>query len=102
MEEGETLEECAVRETEEETRRKNHIERELEIVNYITSKGEEVELHLYLAIDDGEIDRIIAESDKEEVRWFFVDEIEKKLSFENLKNFWNNSKEKVLNVLNTK
>lgn len=102
LEEGETLEECAVRETEEETRRKNHIERELEIVNYITSKGEEVELHFYLAIDDGKIEREISEFDKEEMTWFLVDEVEEKLTFENLKNLWKNTKEKVLNLLNTK
>ena len=102
LEEGETIEECAVRETEEETGRKNHIERELEIVNYKTSKGEDVELHFYLAIDDGEIDRKIVESDKEEVSWFLLDEVEKQLTVENLKKFWNNSKEKVWNLLNTK
>ncbi len=102
LEEGETIEECAVRETEEETGRKNHIERELEIVNYKTSKGEDVELHFYLAIDDGKIEREISEFDKEEMTWFLVDEVEEKLTFENLKNLWKNTKEKVLNLLNTK
>lgn len=102
LEKGETLEECAIRETEEETGRKNHIVEELETVNYVTSKGEDVELHFYLSIDDGEIDRTIAEEDKEEIKWFFVDEVAEKLTFENLKRFWNNSKIKVLNLLNTK
>ncbi len=102
LEEGETLEECAIRETEEETLRKNHIVEELETVRYITSKGEDVELHFYLSIDDGEIDRTIAEEDKEKIKWFFVDEVAEKLTFENLKRFWNNSKIKVLNLLNTK
>ena len=102
LEEGETLEECAIRETEEETLRKNHIVEELETVRYITSKGEDVELHFYLSVDDGEIDRTIAEEDKEKIKWFFVDEVAEKLTFENLKRFWNNSKIKVLNLLNTK
>ena len=102
LEEGETLEECAIRETEEETGRKNHIVEELETVNYVTSKGEDVELHFYIAIDDGETDKNIVEEDKEENIWVELDEVENKLTFNNLKRVWNNSKEKVLKLLNTK
>lgn len=102
LEEGETLEECAIRETEEETGRKNHIVGELETVNYVTSKGEDVELHFYLAIDDGETDRNIAEEDKEEIKWFYIEEVVEKLTFKNTIRVWNNSKEKVLKLLNTK
>ena len=102
LEKGETLEECAIRETEEETGRKNHIVEELETVKYVTSRGEDVELHFYLAIDDGKVDRTIAEEDKEEIKWFSVDEIVENLNFNELKEFWNNSKEIILNLLNTK
>lgn len=102
LEKGETLEECAIRETEEETGRKNHIVKELETVKYVTSRGENVELHFYLSIDDGKIDRTIAEEDKEEIKWFFTDEVDEKLTFEDLKSFWKNSKIKVLDLINTK
>ena len=102
LEEGETLEECAIRETEEETGRKNHILEELETVNYVTSKGEDVELHFYIAIDDGKTDKNIVKEDKEENIWVEVDEVENKLTFNNLKRVWNNSKEKVIKLLNTK
>lgn len=102
LEEGETLEECAKRETEEETGRKNHIVEELETVRYITSKGEDVELHFYLSIDDGNIDRTIAEEDKEEIKWFSIDETEEKLTFEDLKIFWEKSRTKVLDLINKK
>ncbi len=102
IEKGETLEECAIRETEEETGRKNHIVKELETVKYVTSRGENVELHFYLSIDDGKIDRTIAEEDKEEIKWFFTDEVDEKLTFEDLKSFWKNSKIKVLDLINTK
>ena len=102
LEEGETLEECAIRETEEETGRKNHILEELETVNYVTSKGEYVELHFYIAIDDGKTDKNIVEEDKEENIWVEIDEVENKLTFNNLKRVWNNSKEKVIKLLNTK
>ena len=102
LEKGENLEECAIRETEEETGRKNHIVEELETVNYVTSKGEDVELHFYLAIDDGKTDKNIVEEDKEETIWVNAEEVENKVRFNNLKRVWNNSKEKVLNLLNTK
>ena len=102
LEEGETLEECAIRETEEETGRKNHILEELETVNYVTSKGEDVELHFYIAIDDGKTDKNIVEEDKEENIWVEIAEVENKLTFNNLKRVWNNSKEKVIKLLNTK
>ena len=101
LEKGETLEECAIRETEEETGRKNHIVEELEIVKYVTSKGEDVELHFYIAIDDGETNQIIVEEDKEENIGVNVEEVENKLTFKNLKKVWNNSKEKVIKILNT-
>ena len=100
LEEGETLEECAVRETEEETGRKNHIVEKLEKLNYITGKGEEVALHMYLAIDDGRTHEIIEEDLKEEISWFGVDEVDSKLNYENLERFWKNSKQKVIDLLN--
>lgn len=100
LEKGETIEECAIRETEEETGRKNHIVEKLEIIKYVTSKGEDVELHFYLAIDDGKTDKNIIEEDKEETIWVNVEEVENKLTFDKPKRVWNNSKEKVLNLIN--
>ena len=79
LEKGETLEKCAIRETEEETGRKNHIIEELEIVKYVTSRGEDVELHFYLAVDDGETDKIIVEGDKEETIWVSAEEVDNKV-----------------------
>ena len=102
MEEGETLEECAIRETEEETGRKNHIVEKLENIYYTTSRGEEVELHFYLNVDDGKTKKEIDESDKEESIWVCIDEVESKIQFDNLKRFWNHSRIKVLELLNNK
>ena len=101
LEEGETLTECAVRETEEETGRKNHLveEKELDIVRYITSKGENVELHLYLAIDDGKTGKEIPEELKEEPVEVYIDDVEEKIQFENLKEFWIKSKQKVKKLI---
>ena len=100
LEEGETLEECASRETEEETGRKNHIVEKLETLNYITGRGEDVQLHMYLAIDDGRTHEIIDEELKEVISWFRVEEVESNLNYENLKRFWRNSKQKVIDLLN--
>ena len=61
-----------------------------------------MELHFYIAIDDGETDRNIAEEDKEEIKWFYIEEVVEKLTFKNTIRVWNNSKEKVLKLLNTK
>lgn len=101
LEEGETLAECAVRETEEETGRKNHLveEKELDIVRYTTSKGENVELHLYLAIDDGKTEKEIPEDLKEEPIEVYIDDVEDKIQFQNLKEFWIKSKHRVKKLI---
>ena len=101
LEEGETLAECAVRETEEETGRKNHLvgEKELDIVRYITSKGENVELHLYLAIDDEKTEKEIPEDLKEEPVEIYIDDVEDEIQFQNLKEFWIKSKHRVKKLI---
>ena len=100
LEEGETLEECAIRETEEETERKSHIIENLGIVNYTTERGEEVELHLYLAIVDGKSHEVIEEHLKEKLYWFSVDEVEAKLKYDDTKRFWKKTKKKILDLIN--
>ena len=97
-EDGETLMECAVRETEEETGRKNHIveENEIDIIKYVTFNGEDVELYMYLAIDEGPTERNIAEEDKEKCAWFIIDEVEQKLEYKSLIDFWEKAKPRVI------
>ena len=101
LEKGETLEECAIRETEEETGRKNHLlsEKEVEIVKYITSKGEDVELYFYIAIDDGPTDKIIANEDKEKWKFVDIENVEQELNFNNLIQFWNKIKGQVIEII---
>lgn len=102
LEEGETLQECAIRETEEETGRKNYLvsDNEIDIIKYITSKGENVELYMYIAIDEGQTKNEIAQEDQEKWDWFDINQVEDKVEFENLKEFWKKAKIRVQEVLN--
>ncbi len=87
VENNETLEECAVRETTEETGRYCHLfdNELLGILKYV-SKREDVEVYMYLAIDDG---KCLEESpDPEILVWVDLDEVENTIMYENIKVFW--------------
>ncbi len=98
LENGETLVECAKRETEEETGRKVELvsEKELGILSYITKKGENVDTYLYLAIDKGTIEKEIPENLKEKLEWIDFEKVEELLTHDDLKEFWNIHKDYVL------
>ena len=100
LEQGESLQECAVRETEEETLRANHLltEKEIEILSYLTPTGEDVNNYMYLAVDDGPTTKEIAMKDRESLRWFNVEEVEKMLSYTDLKEFWKRALPSVLKL----
>ena len=102
LEKGETLLECAVRETEEETLRKNHlIDYEVIAIDiYIWGKEKNVETYYYLAIDDGETSKDIPLKDRENLIWKNVDEINDLLTYDNLKEMWSNIENKVSNIIN--
>lgn len=101
LEKGETLTECAIRETEEETGRMCHIilDKELDIISYLTPKGEDVENHLYLAVDDGESKKVIPDELKEQLVWKSLGDVENTLTYQDLKDVWNNSKYLVAEVI---
>lgn len=101
LEKGETIKECAIRETQEETGRKCHIilEKELDILYFTNPKGEDVENYFYLAVDDGKLDTMIPEELQEVLVWKKLGEVESMLSYKNLKDLWNSSKELVAEAL---
>ena len=100
LEPGESLQECAVRETEEETLRANHLlyNQEIYILKYTTPLGEEVENYMYMAIDDGPTMKDIPLQDREDVRWVSLDSVEKTLSYDNLKEFWRSIEPNILKI----
>ena len=101
LEPGETLMECAVRETEEETLRANHIliNKEIAISKYTTPLGEDVETYVYVAIDDGPTSKDIPMEDREILHWTNFDEVENLFTYDNLKEIWSKIKDGILGLL---
>ena len=95
LEKGETLQECAIRETAEETKRDCKLlsEKEIGIISYQTPTGEECQTYMYLAEDIGHSDNQSPEV--HDLKWTNWDSVEKKLSYDNLKEFWNKIKDEV-------
>lgn len=91
LEEGETLEQCAIRETEEETGRLCKIEDsiKLPIITYENYKGDIVELHFYIGIDQRKTEREFDEYLVHDLVWIPKEKVKYKITYENLKEYWN-------------
>lgn len=96
-EENETIIECALRETKEETNHDVELlsDKELIKIEYETLLGEEVETYFYVAKDLGETKDVIDEAEREVTIWVPFDAVEKSLSYNNLKEMWNEIKYEV-------
>ena len=95
VEDGETLVECAIRETEEEIKRRVKLLSEEEICfeEYSSFEGDVV-VHYYLGIDDGESD-----NDSEEVHdliWCDIENVYDKLTHESTKKMFLDVKNKII------
>ena len=101
LEVGETIPECAIRETNEETKRSCEIiDEENAILDiYETPRGEYCKCYMYIALDTG-----VSDNTSEEVHdlvWVKFEEVEDKLSYDSLKKVWNIAKDDVLKLLNS-
>ena len=101
LEKGETILECAVRETEEETLRKNHLfnNKEVDIIKYDSEEEKNVEVYYYLAIDEGETIKNIPQKDREKLIWEDINDVYSLLTYENLKEMWKKIKNQVKEIL---
>ena len=101
LEENETIKECAIRETIEETGHECELlnNKEIKIINYKDSKGQDVEVYFYLAMDKGKTSKTIENNKKEQTKWVKLDDVEKTLSHQNLIEFWKSIKNKIEEVI---
>ena len=100
LENGETLIECAIRETEEETKRKVKLysEEVIAIDHYFDSMNDEVEMYYYIGIDDGISDN--DSTDTHDLIWVDYDEVLNTLTYDSLKKTWNIVKDTVFDIMN--
>ena len=98
-ENGESLVECAVRETAEETKRDCILcsNEPIAVEHYFDSKNDEVDNYYFLAIDNGKSDN--DSTDTHDMILTSFDDVEDILTYESLKETWRKVKNKVKELL---
>lgn len=96
LENLESLMQCAIRETAEETKRDCVIVNSIPpiIDRYTTPKGEQCLCYMFVAVDIGKSDN--DSLDTHELIWVDIDKVESILSYDDLKKHWLIAKEKIL------
>ena len=99
VEKNETLKEAAIRETAEETKKIAMILKEYEPFEekYTTSQGENCICYMFFELDKGASDNQC--EDTHDVIWTSFENVEKTLSYDNLKNTWNLVKNTITEIL---
>ena len=97
LEQNETFEECAIRETAEETKRDAEIIKNVKpyINEYTTPKGEKCKCYMYLAKDLGKSDN--DSTDTHKTIWVPFNKVEELLTYPSLIKTWNYFK-KYINI----
>ncbi len=99
LDEGETIEECAIRETAEEVKRVARILSDIPptVERYTTPSGEKCVCYMYVAEDMGHSDN--DSWDTHDLIWVPVDEVEEHLTYEGLKFHWRAVKDTIKDLL---
>lgn len=100
LEEGESLIECALRETAEETKREAELldENPIYIEEYYTPRDEDVRLYYYLARDIGPSTNDC--EDTHDLHWIDFDKVYDKLTHDRVREVWMSIKDKVKSYFN--
>lgn len=88
IEKDESLIDCAIRETEEETGRKCKIVFDENFSLFYNNYEGSIEVVFYIAQDMGKVDRYIDPKDKENLVWIKIDDVEKTLTYDDTKHLW--------------
>lgn len=102
LENGESIEQCAIRETNEEIKRDVEIVKAIPptIESYVTPSGEECLCYMFVALDKG-----VCKNDSQYYHpliWTDIEKVENVLSYDSLKQSWKSIKEKIEILLNSK
>ena len=99
LEKGETLLECAIRETNEETKRDVIVllEEPVYIEKYVNKNNEHCICYYYLVKDNGVSDN--KSEDTHDLYWIDFDEVENELTYDSLKAMWELIKDTVKDYL---
>lgn len=99
VENGESIEECAVRETAEETKRIAKIIPNIQpiISEYVTPRGENCKTHYFISTDEGKSDNLSA--DTHQLLWARFDKVEDYLTYPTLKKVWKEASKHIKKLL---
>lgn len=102
VEEGEDIITAAIRETEEETKRKVKILDKYEpyVEEYKTPRGEDCICYMYIGLDNGVSDN--DSLDTHPFYWIKIEDVKNKLSYQSLKDMWDKVKNNVLQEMKNK
>lgn len=100
LEKNESIVECAIRETAEETKFKCEIleEEPVYIETYITPSSEDVEMYYFISKYVGISDN--TSDDRHQTFWIPYENVYETLSYDSLKKVWNSVKNKVKHYFN--
>lgn len=88
QEPGETIEACMFREVQEETGLSVRLLRPLPALDYIHPNGSQIKVHMYLVTPQDPMQHEQKEHEEDALAWIPFSQVETKLSYQNLKDYF--------------